>query len=56
MEEAALAFLGWRKQIEEANGHADADKEPLARNAPTPAAGDFKREPTAKGKEEDDIF
>ena len=33
MEEAALALLGWRKQIEEANGHAEADKEPLERKA-----------------------
>lgn len=53
MEEAALALLGWRKQIEEANGHAEADKEPLQRNAPASQDTDSKHSPAATGKDED---
>jgi hypothetical protein len=69
MQEAALALLGWRKDIEqlkETNGHGEAEKEPLQRSPDgsrgsdsghDPAAPDEKQPPKKEEiKEDDEIF
>lgn len=50
MQEAALALLGWKKDIEqlkETNGHGEAEKEPLQRSPEESRGPDFRYDPAA---------
>ena len=69
MQEAALALLGWKKDIEqlkETNGHGEAEKEPLQRSPEESRGSDFRHDPAAldrkqpqkkeETKEDEEIF
>lgn len=64
MKEAALALLGWRKDIEElkeTNGHPDTEKEPLQRPASETGGPDLGHDPadvdrTPPSKQGEEIF